>query len=398
MSVLQRHPRLRQALVVAEQFLCALVIYTLFALSWQALGDGRPRPGVVTVLVATAVVAVVLAWSRRPFERAVNWLAFGRSADGYELATSFLRRISDAVATEEVLPRLAETVARTVGSRRGEVRVWLADGNTWRQTWPEDTVRTESDVTVALHHGGDLVGQMVAGVDVAELSPADHRLLQQLAGPAGLALSTVRLTHALRQQAGEIEATAAEVRASRERIVDARRGEQAQIRRLLATRVEPHLQAAADRLADGSPPAATSLEAASEHVTQALAELRILARGLYPARLAGAGLQEALRGWAEQHTRRLSLSGPDLNLPSEIGTAVYFCAVTALSGASDDAAVAMRQDDDLVHVEVRASHFGPSSLHGLADRTNAFGGTLVVSAPPDASVEVEFPLTPEELR
>ena len=59
--LLQHHGALRRAVVIAEQVACAGIIYTAAALAWRALGDGSHRPGVITVLAATAVVAAVLA-------------------------------------------------------------------------------------------------------------------------------------------------------------------------------------------------------------------------------------------------------------------------------------------------------------------------------------------------
>jgi hypothetical protein len=288
-KLLQQHPAWRRGFVMFEQLVCAAIIYTVAAVAWRAPGNGHSRPGVLVVLAATAVVAAVLALSRPAFERAANWLAYGENADGYELASRFLTRLATTLQVDEVLPRLAETAARSVGSRRGEVRVWLADGNTWRQTWPYDAIQGRSDVTVPVQHGGDLVGQMAVSVDAADLSPADRRLLDQLAGPAGLALSTVRLTHALRQQAAEIEATTELIQASRQRVVGARRSEQDRIRRQLATTIQPHLDAACDQLTDAERLGDAQVVAAREEVGQALEELRRLARGLFPAGLADTG-------------------------------------------------------------------------------------------------------------
>jgi hypothetical protein len=283
MKLLQRHPGLRRAVIAVEQLLCAAIIYSGAAVLWRALGNGHKGPGLVPVLATTALVAAVLVVSRRRFERVANWLAFGEHADGYELAARFLTRLATTLEIDEVLPRLAETAARSVGSRRGEVRVWLADGNSWRQTWPYDAAQGESDVTVPVQHRGDPIGQMAVSVDATELSPADRRLLNQLAGPAGLALSTVRLTHALRQQAAEIEATSEQIQASRQHIVGARRSEQDRIRRQLATTIQPHLDTACHHLADPDSLTPTQLTAAREEVTQALDELRSAARGLFPA-------------------------------------------------------------------------------------------------------------------
>jgi signal transduction histidine kinase len=393
--LLQRHAALRRAFVVAEQVACAALIYTGAGLIWRALGDGSSHPGVLTVLAATAVVAAVLSVSRRRFERVANWLAFGEDADGYELASAFLTRMATTLEVDEVLPRLAETAARSVGSRRGEVRVWLADGNTWRQTWPNDAVQGASDVTVPVQHGGDPVGQMVVSVDASDLSPADRRLLDQLAGPAGLALSTVRLTHALRQQAEEIEATSAQIRASRQRIVEARRTQQDGMRHQLATTVQPHLDAACDELAPPLPVSEAGVRAAADEVRHALDELRSLTRGLFPAGLADAGLLSALRSWAEQRGRPLAVSNggePDLStLSPDLAATLYFCAVTVLTGAEGDPTVTVKGDGAGVTMEVSAERFDTTSVAAVADRVEAFDGKLTVAVAPESLARIQLP-------
>jgi signal transduction histidine kinase len=395
MRLLQR-PAWRKAFIASEQLACAAVIFALASLGWRALGDGRARPGVVSVVAATAVVAAVLAVLRRRFERIANWIAFGENADGYELASRFLTRMATTLDVDEVLPRLAETAARSVGSRRGEVRVWLADGNTWRQTWPADAGQGQSDVVVPVQHGGDPIGQMAVSVDAADLSPADRRLLDQLAGPAGLALSTVRLTHALRQQAAEIEANTEQIRASRQRIVGARRSEQDRIRRQLASTIQPHLDTACHQLADADVLTAAQLTTAGEEVTRALDELRQVARGLFPAGLADMGLLPSLRSWAEQRGRVLALDGPlqpdELQLAPDVAAALYFCAVTVLTGAEGDAAVTLTASTTRVAMQVRADRFDDASFEPLTDRAEAFDGQVAVIPAPEALVQVTLPL------
>lgn len=397
MRLLQRHPPLRRAIIAVEQLLCAAIIYSAAAVLWRGLGGGHDRPGLVTVLAATAVVAVVLAVSRRPFERVANWLAFGEHVDGYELASKFLTRMATTLEIDEVLPRLAETAARSVGSRRGEVRVWLADGNTWRQTWPYDAARGDPDVTVPVQHGGDPIGQMAVSVDAAVLSPADRRLLDQLAGPAGLALSTVRLTHALRQQAAEIETTMEQIGASRQRIIGARRSEQDRIRLELASTIQPHLDRACKQLTDSESLTASHLTAAREEVSQALDELRNLARGVFPANLADMGLLPSLSSWAEQSHRPVSLHGPsdagELSMAPDLAAALYFCAVTVLAGSVGDASVNVKGGATDVTIEIGADRFGAISFEALKDRAEAFDGHVAFAEGPGALVRISLPLS-----
>jgi hypothetical protein len=398
-NLLQRHAALRRLLVMGEQFVCAAIIYTGAALAWRALTGGHGRPGLVTVLAATLVVALVLSWTRPTFERAVNWLAFGERADGYELAAGFLERLATGIEIDDVLPRLAETAARTVGSRRGEVRVWLADGGSWRQTWPVDAAAISSDAMVEVRHGGDRVGEMIVGLPATEMSASERRLLEELAGPAGLALSTVRLTHSLRQRAAEIELTAAQIQASRARIVDARRGEQDRIRDQLATRIRPELRAASEGLTGNGSLNPVTLSTAASHVSRAVDELRQLARGLYPARLAEAGPVEALRGWTEVQNRRITVSVAgdpgQLTDPADLAAAVYFCAVTALSGTTGDGSVTFAIGEEDVTLELAADPnlnpgLPPACLQAVSDRAQAFGGEAVAwpagSAPTGTAV------------
>ncbi len=398
MNILQRDARLRQAFVVFEQLVVAAIIFTVAILIWKELGSGKGRPGVVTVLLATAVVAAVLALSRRRFEQVVNWLAFGQRADIYEMASGLLKALATTLEVEDVLPRLAETAARTVGSRRGEVHVWLADGNSWRQTWPQNAAEAGADLAVAVHHGGEEVGEMLVSLDAADLSPVDRRLLGDLVGPAGLALSTVRLTHALRRQAAEIESTAALIRASRERIVMARGMAQERIRQQLATRVQPHLDSAWDLFQVPGPADADTMTGASRQVAEALEELRSLARGLFPARLYDAGLVEALQGWAEQAGRPVALlcigDLDRLRQEPEVSTALYFCAVSVLISAQDTATLRLSVSDEDALLEVRG-RLDLSDLQSVSDRADAFGGEVEAGTGPESGTDVESGANPE---
>jgi signal transduction histidine kinase len=378
--ILQRQPGIRRALVVSLQLACALVIYTAAALVWRAIGASSGRLGVVAVVAATALVAAVLTWLRSAFERVVNWLTFGERANGYELALGFLNRLATSMEFDDVLPRLAETAARTVGSQRGEVKVWLADGTSWNQTWPVNASEDHSGVTVPLRHSGDAVGEMAVSIPDVDLSPTDRRLLDELAGPAGLALSTVRLTHSLRQRAVEVEETAEQVRASRERIVNARRDEQSRIKLRLDSQVCTELHAAVALLAeylDRQDPG--DLQQAAEGVDVAIGDLRRLARGLFPARLQEAGLETALRGWADETRHRLELSIAlevrSLDPRLDIVAALYFCAVTALEHATGTSRVSLDISGNDAVLDIRVTPPpDPVVLQAMSDRSQAFDG------------------------
>jgi signal transduction histidine kinase len=133
------------------------------------------------------------------------------------------------------------------------------------------------------------------------LTPADRNLLAALAAEAGLVFRNLRLTAELER----LSATAAELAASRRRIVtaqdeerrrlgrDLRRGPQ---RRLdgIAGRLGP----AGDALAEDPARAAALLSELTGEANLALESLRDLARGVFPPLLGEQGLPAALRALA----------------------------------------------------------------------------------------------------
>jgi signal transduction histidine kinase len=368
------------------------------------------------VLVATGLVALVLSRLRGPLERMVNWLAFGERANAYELVASFLRRMATGLSVEEVLPRLAETAARTVGSQRSEVRLWLADGSSWRQTWPLDAHPDEDGITVAVRHGGTDVGEIEVGADRQALPSGDRRLLDELAGPAGLALSNVRLTYDLRDRALQIESINDQLLASRQRIIEARLTEQVRIQAELDQRVRPHLIAAGRVLRpdEEKDPADDAIASARKETAKALEVLRDLARGIFPPRLADAGLVVALEGWADRAKAPLELRTRGdlerLRAAPEVEAAVYFCIVTALgcllSDGGECPASAVEVTGGAVHVHVTASENGsglPAEVVlALSDRAEAFAGRVSTATGANGGfltpISVQIPLAwPEEM-
>ena len=96
------------------------------------------------------------------------------------------------------------------------------------------------------------MGEIDVDLRDADLSGRDRRLLDDLVGPAGLALSTVRLTVELRRRAAELEQVTAALAVSTERIADARRVQIERMRGDIRQRVLPHLDRAQRRIADQS--------------------------------------------------------------------------------------------------------------------------------------------------
>jgi signal transduction histidine kinase len=176
----------------------------------------------------------------------------------------------------------------------------------------------------------------------------------------------------------------AEVRASRARILAAADDARRTAERVLHDGAQQRLLsvALALRMARGKltgPAAAVDLldEAAAELGT-ALAELRELARGMYPVLLTDAGLGPALAALVERSPVRAELvAAPDRRFARTVEQSCYFVVAGTLSATTAPAAVAVREGGGLMIVEVLTAGV-PPDVSGLADRVAALGGTLRV--------------------
>jgi hypothetical protein len=319
--------------------------------------------------------------------RLADRLVYGAGADGQRVVRGLLRRMASTLPVDEVVPRLAEVAGRTVGGPRAEVRVTLTDGQQWSQVWPPDTPLTGSPITAGVRHAGMPVGEIEVDVDKGAAGATEQRLLGELAAPAGLALSTVRLTVELRQRIRDLERINAELRASSERLLTARRDEQRRLRHELDEHVVRHIQSASQQLATAVGSDAQRLVAAAAHCERALEELRIIARGIYPPRLAEAGLLVAIEGWLER--TRLPVE-----LPRAVGldrshrephleACLYFCAVTAIDALTSSGATgtSLRVDEAATEVRLEVSGAGARQINreasaAMRDRIEAFEGSL----------------------
>jgi len=199
----------------------------------------------------------------------------------------------------------------------------------------------------------------------------------------------------------------AEVRASRARIVDAADALRRTLERDLHDGPQQRLAAVvlalglAGRKLSGPEPAdaAELVEEATAELRRALAELRELARDIYPVLLTDAGLGPALTALADRCLVPADVSAvPAGRLPGAVERACYFVAFEALRNVdvhsfATRAEVAVRELGGQVRIEVSddgvggADRGGPG-LRGLADRVAAHGGRLWVESGRDGGTRV----------
>jgi signal transduction histidine kinase len=141
--------------------------------------------------------------------------------------------------------------------------------------------------------------------------------------------------------------------------------------------------------------------------TEAVKELRELARGIHPALLADRGLIAALEALAARAPFRVEISGvPEQRLPPAVEATAYFITAEALTNvakyAGDEATatVALVEDRGRLRVTVQDNGIGGADprrgtgLRGLNDRVAALDGRFEVTSPPGGGTAVvaELPL------
>ena len=397
----------RTGIIIGCRLAVAVVGYSLLAFAWRHLSAGPARWPLWVVVTATALVAGLLSMADRPITILADRLSFGERADSQQLMRELLARMSDTLPVGEVVPRLAEAAGRTAHSDRAEVRVWLPGGEEWSQVWPSPVRPRTDSLTIGVRHGGDALGEIE--VAIAEQSAFDRRLLERLAGPAGLALSTVRLTYELRQRAADLERLTLALHQSRQRLLDARRDERNRLRRELADRVIRHMANASDAVASvragADSTSSLELSSAETELGTALDRLRVLSRGLYPPTLNESGLAMSLAAWPVSTgvPTAIQVDGADQLLRDrpELEACIYFCVVTVLGALADRGvdrlSATVRIESDAVSFRVSANcqtDISAAEVLAIRDRVEAFDGSLleISTGSPQSAIAATIPL------
>ena len=398
----------RAGTIVGCRLAVAVVGYSLLALGWRNLVATPARWPLWVVVTATVLVAGLLSLTSRPITMLADRLSFGERADSHRLMRELLARMSDTLPVGEVVPRLAEAAGRTAHSDRAEVRVWLPGGEKWSQVWPSPIRPRTDSLTIGVRHGGDVLGEIEVAMNRAEQSAFDRRLLEELAGPAGVALSTVRLTYELAQRAADLERLTLALQQSRQRLVDARRDEQQRLQHEVADRVIRHMRSASDAVARVRAGAASTssleLSSAETELGTALDRLRVLSRGIYPPTLSESGLAVALAGWPVSTgvPAAIQVDGADrLRDRPELEACIYFCVVTALGSLADRGADRLSA---MVSIEPGAVSFrvgascqtdiSAAEVLAIRDRVEAFDGSMLEASTgsPQTAIAATVPL------
>jgi hypothetical protein len=370
----------RTVIIVLARFAIAGAVYSACALGLTTTeAMSMTRLPLWAVLASTAVVAWLLRLLRQPIDTLADLIVYGGRGSGYSEARELVGRMAASLPVDEVLPQLAATIGHITRTPRAEVRFWLAADQRWRQVWPDMATPQGDPLTVGVRHLGTTIGEIEVDQVDGPLDDVGRRRLGGMAGPVGAALATVRLTYALRLRRTELERLTAAIDASTRRLLGARQAEQRRFRDELEEKV---LRCIDNALA------APSVHAAADQSAVALDAVRAISRGVFPPRLAEAGLRECLQDWADT-TPRATLHRVDDGWEPALRACLYFAVVTTATDL-------LTAEDARVEISViRRAGFAVLSISArnarsmqwpvtARDRLEAFDGLLDTSTSEDS--------------
>ncbi|HEV8053510.1 MAG TPA: histidine kinase, partial [Candidatus Limnocylindrales bacterium] len=316
---------INRALLFGALAVFIAVVYVGVVVGVGALVGSRADP--ILSAAAAAIVALAFQPVRSRARRFADRLVYGERAAPYEVLSEFSDRLGNSYATEELLPRMTRALAGGTGAVRADVWVRVGDELVPEATWPHDAdplppiAALEDDVgdvsasgmREPIRHQGELLGALSIVKRRGEsITPTEEKLLRDLAAQAGLVMRNVALTEQLREHIEQL-------RASRQRLVNAQDEERRKLERNLHDGAQQQLVALsvrlrlAEALVARDPEKTQAMLAELQLQTgQAIEDLRDLARGIYPPLLADKGLVAALEGQARKGAIATSVSAENV--------------------------------------------------------------------------------------
>jgi signal transduction histidine kinase len=227
---------------------------------------------------------------------------------------------------------------------------------------------------------------------------------------AELAAHNAQLGSALDASVAQLRRQAAELQASRTRIVAAADSERRRIERNLHDGAQQRLSALAIKLSLVSELAGHDLDQARDllaelrgDVRETAEELRCLAHGIYPPLLAESGLAAALSSAARHSTLPVTVQAPSQSrYPAQVEATIYFCCLEAIQNAckhagdqatlrvriwEEDSALTFDVSDDGAGFDAAGRGLGAGFVN-MEDRLRALRGSLRVESAPGRGTQV----------
>lgn len=415
-------PIINRTLVYGALTVCVILLYVLIVGGLSALLQSSDS--VLLSALVTGAIAFLFQPLRQHLQSAVNRLMYGDRDDPATVLARLGQRLESTLAPNSVLPTIVETVARALKAPYAAIEVDIPTGtglkairddhaerSVIRADWKADGSSSPTDhlTTIPLTYQSETIGRLlVAPRAPGEVfTPADLRLLNDLARQAAPAVHAQRLT--------------ADLHRSRERIIVAREEERRRLRRDLHDELGPTLASQALKLdaaldwLDRDPASARKLLGEVKAQTQAtVADVRRLVYELRPPALDELGLVGALRAHAQALPLAKGLrvtvdAPPDLPpLSAAVEVAAYRIALEALTNVVRHAQAGICQVrltgvEEILRLDIdddgrglpREARAG-LGLASMQERADELGGRCVIENRPGGGTRVyaELPITP----
>jgi signal transduction histidine kinase len=390
------------ASIIGLYLLVVVGLGTLFS----ALGN------LLLSLLATGLVAVLFQPLHQRLQRAVNHVMFGERDEPYRVLSRLGSRLEATLATDALLPTIVETVTQALKlpyvaityKQQGEDVLVASTGEARAR---EALVRVP--LVAQTEQVGDLV--LAARTPGESLTPADLRLLHDLAPQIAVAIQAVRLTAELRQLTADLQQ-------SRTQLITAREEERRRMRRDLHDGLGPTLasltfkiDAARNLLKEDSERADRLLEGVRQQAQQAITDIRRLVYDLRPPALDELGLLSALREQAASYQHQglqILMEAPEClpPLPAAVEVAAYRIALEALTNVvrhaqAQQCLLRLRLHDRTLELQVSDDGKGIAPGHhvgvgllAMRERAVELGGSCTITprASGGTTIKVSLPL------
>ena len=379
------------------------------------LPDPVAGPGAQVLLpfLAAGVAAAGLVVARERIDRFVRGITHHRLTTPYSVLAQTTARVG-AGSLEQALPGLAQVLAEGAGAQRAVV--WLVVEGRLVETAvypPDDALpdvaenlavllaRPDTDHVVPVLDGTVLRAALAIDKPDTPVTPADRRLMQDVAAGAGLLLRSVQRGVELAERVRQADELAEQLVESRQRLTGAREVERRRLIGELAHATTERLDAlhdALDAAREGlqDPPdpdeALDAVARARVALDELLDRFRVIARGVYPAVLRDQGPAAALDEVLADLPRDVALTGDvTQRLAWEVESGIYYLAAAAVTHlarrpAPTELHVRLEHRDGRLSVRVDDPELGPGSAAGLRtelagdiERLAALGGDVEVT-------------------
>jgi signal transduction histidine kinase len=390
------------ASIIGLYLLVVVGLGTLFS----ALGN------LLLSLFATGLVAVLVHPLHQRLQRAINRLMFGERDEPYRVLARLGNRLEATLASDGLLPTIVQTVAQALKLPYAAITYKHQGEDVLAASTGEGCAR-EALVRVPLVAQAEQVGDLVlAARDPGDsLTPADLRLLHDLAPQIAVAVQAMRLTIELKQLTADLQQ-------SRTGLVTAREEERRRLRRDLHDGLGPTLasltfkiDAARNLLTQDSERADRLLEEVRHQTQETLAQIRRLVYNLRPPALDELGLLSALREQAASYQHRglqIFIEAPEClpPLPAAVEVAAYRIAREALTNVvrhaeAQQCLLRLCLHESVLTLEVSDDGKGIPDDHRIGvgwlsmhERAVELGGRCSITRGPSGGtmVQVNFPL------